>query len=133
MIQSKTVKFLFSLATLTFLMVGSLGIMHMGMGMSPEGQMSDCPFSLDTSVCTMSPLEHIGAVQSFFTSLPQQNNTFAYFLLFILAAATLVTFLLISTSPPKLAYKRPIDREYIPLHSSLQEAFSRGILNPKIF
>jgi hypothetical protein len=120
---------------MALLFMSSFGMLHMGMNMGPDGTMSDCPFAPGgSSICTMTPLEHIGAIQSLFTTLPQRDNALSLFLLLI-SGIFAVVFFWQSASPPKLLYKRRsiFERGYIPLHGFLQEAFSNGILNSKVF
>jgi len=132
--QSQSTKILLSLTILMFVFISTFGILHMGMNMGPNGKMSDCPFAPGgSSICTMTPLEHIGAVQSMFTTLPAEKVMMSLFAL-LLSAALIFSYFSRSISPPKLlSYQYIRHRDYIPLHSFLQEAFSRGILNPKIF
>ena len=97
--------------------------------------MPGCPFMNDgvPVLCTMSPLEHIEAWQDMFTAIPV---TFA-----ILLCLTLVVFFAPYLHSfkwslplrhrfrftPLYSISRPVFQSYI------QEAFSSGILNPKLF
>lgn len=98
--------------------------------------MPGCPFMSESQpvLCTMSPLEHIEAWQDMFTAIP---NTEALLLLSLL----LLSLFSFSYHPSK--WPQSILRLfYIPQPQSgpllfsgsyLTEAFSNGILNPKLF
>lgn|SRR5258708_16608864 len=126
-------KTIFSLGILTLFLLSSFGVLHMTMSMGPDGRMDPCPFSPSGSICTMTPLEHISATQSMFSALPQQKNIFSLLLLLISGIALLPLFLRLF-SPPKLLYSDLLkNRRYTTPRNFLQEAYSRGILNPKTF
>ena len=119
-----------------FVFVSLFGL-SLGMSTQPNGKMSDCPFGNNTaSICTMSPLEHIAAWQSFFSTLPLKEKMS---LIFSLVAFALALFLLPKFFQQFLKYKnlfylqryRYLRKDFIP--NPLQEAFSSGLLNPKIF
>lgn len=129
-----------SLAIAAFLVM-SLGVPHFGMAMPMDMDehgnmpMTDCYMPGMATICNMSPLEHIASWQGMFTSLPTQG--FAMTLLFLLIA-TVIGFVWIRQihSPPQelKTFSRFLrQQEYVPLHSPLQELFSNGILNPKLF
>ncbi len=97
--------------------------------------MPGCPFMNDGTpvLCTMSPLEHIEAWQHMFLALPV-----AFALL--LCVAVLAFALPFLYSPNRLLLRRlqfnfsPLYTNGKPLFQSyIQEAFSSGILNPKLF
>lgn len=103
------------------------------MNMQSDGAMDSCPFTLGSSVCNMTPLEHVGAFQTLFTSTATQ---YTHFLLLILAsAAFLIPVFVKANGPPKLHHaRRPIhNRRDTPFSNPLQELYSSGILNPKTF
>ncbi len=136
--RSHVIKTAISLGIVAFLLVGA-GVPHFGMTMNTDMDgnmtMSDCYMPGMTAVCNMSPLEHVASWQSMFTSTPAQNFTLMLLLLVLVAV---ISFIWIEqTHSPPLALQRlslsSRRREYIPLHSSLQELFSNGILNPKVF
>lgn len=134
--NGKLTSFFFFFAFIAFLAVAFLGISPttMGMEMSSKGEMSRCPFSGVTAICKMNPLEHIMAWQKMFTTLPLKNISMLAILL--LLAVFSVFFLrdlwnknilqAISTHSQHFRYN------YVARHK-LQEAFSNGILNPKVF
>lgn len=131
--QSNLVKPLFALGIIALLLLSSSSMFHMDMTMNSDGTMTNCPFSLGDSICTMSPLEMFSAAQGMFASLPVQND--ASLILLLLSAILALAIFWKAFSPPKepLVLRLFPNRIYIPLHSSLQELFSNGILNPKLF
>lgn len=129
---------LLSFAVVALLLI-SAGLPHFGMTMSMDMDgnmtMTDCYMPGMTAICNMTPLEHVASWQSMFTSTPVQSFML---LLLSLVLTALVGFLWTRQehSPPLLQRKHPVfsrRREYIPQHTSLQELFSQGILNPKLF
>lgn len=136
---TKVARIMFILGFIAFLSFGFLGISHSSMTMSEDGNMPtfNCPFmSGKAVVCNMNPLQHIAAWQSMFTTALQQNGSDLLMLLLAALALALVwTKLLWSkfAKEPKLAMPIIARREnYLP-PSPLQELFSNGILNPKVF
>ncbi len=133
MIQSRSINIVFSLGLLTLLIMSSFGVLHLGMNMGPNGTMSDCPFSLGGSLCTMTPLQHIAAAQSLFSTLLVQKNILSLFLLLISSVIIFIFFSKSTSSPKLLSYNYAVDREYVAPRGFLQEAFSRGVLHSKAF
>lgn len=136
---NKFSKTILLLAGLAFFSVGFLGLGHTNMTMGPHGEMSvgNCFMPGMTEVmCQMNPLEHIAAWQSMFTAVPSQNDVLLL-LATLLALALGALFLAnLSTAPPKVIIPRlsfAYYKRYIPIFDPLQEAFSNGILHPKIF
>lgn len=137
--MSSITEYVLSLAVFVFLSVSFLGLSHANMPMGEDGNMtmSNCPFmSGQAVVCNMDPLEHIAAWQNMFTSIPQQD--IATLLLILLASLALVFIwtrqrrrIPITDSLSTLGRVRA--KEYIPIANSLQELFSNGILNPKLY
>ena len=118
---------------MVFLFVSFFGVLHMGM--ASDATMRNCPFDFGVSLCTMTPLQHIGAAQSFLNNLSSQTG-FLYFLLLVVSLAiSLALFFVRFFSPPKLspAYSRFYNEYFSALPTFLQQAYSRGILNPKTF
>lgn len=136
--HSHLIKTAIAFGIVAFLLVGA-GVPHFGMTMKMDMDgnmtMTDCYMPGMTAVCNMSPLEHVASWQSMFTATPVQNFTV---MLLLLVLVTVIGFLWIEqTHSPPLALQRfslsSRKREYVPLHSQLQELFSNGILNPKVF
>jgi hypothetical protein len=112
------------------------GSFQIGMDMTMDGK-AYCPFGGHSMViCQMNPLEHIQEWQSMFTTLPAKDmiSIFSAFLslLALLALRFLNTpFLFKKSRLEKYANIFYLNRA--PIFNPLQEAFSRGILNPKLF
>lgn len=132
-------KLLFLTGVIIIFLTGAIGLPHFGMAMEMDMDgnmtMTNCYMPGMTAVCNMSALEHIAGWQGMFTSLLSQNLALA--LLFLVLAVVLgFVWLRQAYSPPqrvRTSFRFSRRREYIPLHSSLQELFSNGILNPKVF
>ena len=126
-----------TLGLITVLLMGFLGVSHMGMTMGPDGKMTmaDCPFMSGSGICNMSPLEHVAMWQGFFVSVPHAlNQTLA--LLLLLVSALGIVRKRYRYPPPRDQLKQKryyLDRKSVPVISVLQELFSCGILNPKSF
>ena len=132
-IQDVLKKALVSIGVTVFLFVSLFGMLHMGM--ASDGTMSNCPFDFGVSLCTMTPLQHIGAAQSFLNNLSSQTG-FLYFILLVLSLAiSLALFFIRFFSPPKLVLAKNsiYDNRASVLPTFLQQAYSRGILNSKAF
>lgn len=121
-----------------FFLASYFGAVTIHTNMDSDGTMSGCAMPGMATLCKMDPLEHIATWQSMFTAVPSQNDTLLL-LTSLLALALGALFLTRrSAAPPKTApasqqklflyYKR-----HIPVANPLQEAFSNGILHPKIF
>lgn len=112
------------------------GFFHFVMNQHIKDQTMSCPFMQGhTSVCDVSPLEHVKAWQSAFTTIPTKDpisSLFAIFALFALFGVSLFRKYF-------LCYQRTVEiilsfrRRNFFIYHYLQEAFSRGILHPKIF
>lgn len=120
-----------------FFLTSYFGAVTIDMPMDSDGTMSGCAMPGMATLCQMNPLEHIGMWQSMFTAMPNQNDIFAILLIllsFALAAALIHSHR--SHAPPKapiLSSSFTYYKRYVPIVSPLQEAFSNGILHPKIF
>jgi hypothetical protein len=131
--SSNIAKILLSFGLVAFLLLGTFGFSHAGMT-EMDGQMVDCPFTPGVAICNMSPLEMISASQSLLTTLPQQQDTLSLLILLLAAALALAVFWRPFVSPrPEVSYVLRQRREYIPVSNALQELFSNGILNPKLY
>ncbi len=131
--QSRLTASIFSLGIGVFFLTASFGVFFVGMNVQMDGEMSHCPFMMD-AICTMTPLGHITAVQGVFQTLPREND-FVIFLVLIMAFVVAISSFQKLLGPPQLsrASLAFANVDYTPLRHSLQEAFSRGILNPKIY
>ena len=134
---SQTKKLLLSVLLVALLTVGVWGAVSSGM-MMQDGTMQNCPFMGVTALCDMGALEHLTAWQSMFAALPT-NAASALLLLILLALVLLVR--VVGRLPFKVeinwqAIRQKLYAKHL-LASSyahpLQEAFSQGILNPKVY
>ncbi len=113
------------------------GISQMSMDMSTMDGKANCPFGGHSmAICQMNPMEHIQEWQSMFTMLPAQNTLLILFTLFaFLAIRKLSAWNKLSIPEPPLVYSsgRSGSANNLQIFDPLKEAFSNGILNPKIF
>ena len=125
------------ISLLVFFFVGFLGLGHIGMT-NAEGQLSNCPLMGMTTLCQMNPLKHIAAWQNLFIASTQKDTLAILILLFL---SLLLAFSIHNLWPTRKRHQpikinslhtRPkIDTPII--FTPLQEAFSNGILNRKVF
>jgi hypothetical protein len=121
---------------LTFLLGAMfMSLFHMSVGMDMSGSMTDCPFmSHGEVICPMNLADHIGAWMSVFASfLPTVTLLlgFAGVVVFIASVAPNLLRRIKYTSPP--LYRGLKAKTYTFSYRLLQEMFSNGILNPKVF
>lgn len=128
------VKIVVTVGLLAFLLFGSAGAMHFGMGMQ-DGQMPGCPFSGEGAICTMNPLEHIAAWQNAFTTTVQNERDLTLLLIGLALLFTVGFWRKLFTKKDLRTLQRwhSVLREEFNIFDPLQEAFSNGILNPKVF
>lgn len=121
-------------ALFALLVFSSSGFAHAGMNMPIDSQTAACPF-MGGAVCTMSPLEHLAAWQNAFRAAFVNDRAAAQLL--IASALLLVAGFLQNLAAKRglLLLQRPrgIPRRETRILGPLQEAFSNGILNPKVF
>lgn len=123
---------------LVFIGMTVFGLGHMGgMTENENGNMSGCIFTGKTMLCKMSVIEHISLWQSMLIAIPQESLTLLALLVLSIAAIFATKDVL---APPRLSSsevltKRLYLREHpdLLLFVPLKEAFSQGILNPKIY
>lgn len=110
------------------------GLFQMNIDMNTMDGKMNCPFSNHSmSICQMNPLEHIQEWQSMFTILPVQNLLsflLALFALFIINKFTDWNKFLKSKSSHLYQNNKAL---YTQVFNPLKYAYSRGILNPKLF
>ncbi|XKT74796.1 MAG: hypothetical protein ACJKTH_01790 [Patescibacteria group bacterium UBA2163] len=122
-----------------FLLIGCVGLPHSVLSEHVNGEMAPgCPVMPGAhSLCQMDALEHIAAWQDTVTALPSQFASVLLTLLLALASVFVARSLALNiysffepfnASPPPL-----YAGIFIPIANPLQEAFSNGILHPKIF
>ena len=135
--KHKLAKAVFAIGMTAFLLIGVLGLSHMGMTMDADGHMTmdNCPFMSGMGICNMSPLEHIAMWQNMFTTIPHElNQTLA--LLLLIVSALGIAWVRYLFPPPREPVRQRIYysyREHVPVLNILQELFSSGTLNPKLF
>ena len=133
---SQIKKYLVILGISLFFVVSVFGLPLSGMPMGMDGEMIGCPFmDMDgASICHMSLFEHISTWQGAFTSVVDQHGV--GLLLLLLAAVLAFTLIHLLGSLKDIAClpldQRRYRRKVIHL-AFLAEAFSSGILNPKLF
>lgn len=128
----------FAFGLFAFVTLSVFGLGHMsGMEANKDGNMEGCIFTGKTMLCKMGIVEHISLWQGMFTAMPQEGLLFMA-LLILLVAVIFVTKNILA--PPRLSNgeiltKRLYLKEHpdLPLFNPLKEAFSQGILNPKIY
>jgi len=131
----KLIKYFIALAVFAMLLFGFFGF---GMGMDMNGTMINCPFAGHSmSICKMNPMEHIQEWQSMFTTLPAKDalSSLLSILLALLALVGVTFFRKFSLhdQPWPEVYINPFYLRKPQIFDPLREAFSNGILNPKIF
>lgn len=138
LLPTRIQKALMILGLVAFLSLGFLSMSHSSMAMGEDGNMTmtNCLLMSEQAVvCNMNPLEHIAAWQSMFTSTPSQNGSMLV-LLFLAALALALVWTRSLWPPPEktsgLGFRFVCREEHLP-PPLLQELFSNGILNPKLF
>lgn len=135
--QKLAISFL-AIGLFAFVTLSILGLGHMnGMETNKDGNMEGCIFTGKTMLCKMDVVEHISLWQSIFTAMPQENLTL-FALLILLAVVIFITKNIFApsrlfrseTSTDRLYLKERPDFSFF---NPLKEAFSQGILNPKIY
>lgn len=116
--------------------VFGLGYMS-GMTANESGDMAGCIFTGKTMLCKMSVVEHISLWQNMFTAIPRESLTLLALLVLSMAAIFVIKDVLapLRSSKDETLEKRLYLREHpdLLLFNPLKEAFSQGILNPKIY
>lgn len=115
-----------------FVLAGSLGVPHVGMQMGPDGSMSDCPFMPGVSICDMSLFDMLSASQGLFGDV-SLGQDFTLLVLLISGFFVLGTLLRWFSPPNHILRYRLRYRVESFLYNFLREAFSSGLLNPKLF
>lgn len=117
------------------LLAGLIGLPHVGMDMESDAQMSFCPVMLGSAICSMSPIQHIALWQNMLTSIPQNTALLVFLILSALSLglAWLWTRLWNFSFEERAQSCVPhVSTDALPT-PFLQELFSSGILNPKLF
>lgn len=134
---SSTVRKIIGTCFLTALFVSFVSMyLHVrGIG-NMDMPMPGCPFMNESAVlCTMDPIQHLTAWQHMFTATPVVEAMLLLSLIIALALARTELLSWLWKIPElELSYRRTItpDETYSSTNY-LQEIFSQGILNPKLF
>lgn len=122
-----------ALVLMPFLWMALFGLSQMSANMN--GEMINCPFSDHSmSICKMNPLEHIQEWQSMFTTLPVKDTISILSLILIIISLNTLSFLSRFSIPDiQKLYARLLYKKKFHIPNPLKEAFSQGILNPKLF
>jgi hypothetical protein len=112
-----------------------LCVSHFEMGRHANGQLVDCLFIPEhTAICSIPLIGHIQTLLNTFVILPAKDAlTFFSILLSLLVLLKLRDKFSIQDSLRFDSYTDLFYVNRVPIFDYLKEAFSRGILNPKIF
>lgn len=117
--------FAFLIALLVVINLGGVFTAEM---MMENGAMDHCPFMGVSSLCSMSPLDHLSEWQQMFTTTVQQMLTATFLLLAVIIAWYFLKDLLIPRRTEKFLERyRDKERAFDPLRL----VFARGILHSK--
>lgn len=124
-----------TLLTVVILSVSILSMTHFGMGMRMEGNAGDCPFLSTThSMCDVGTFAHISMWRELFAAtLPPIYILLLALFTFLSALAYVIAPPLRVLDPLHLRFAYQYTHAYFLPPGFLKEAFSRGILNPKLF
>lgn len=121
-----------SLASITVLLI-AISFVAVSFGGAGMSMPTHCPLMGMDTICQMNPLEHIAAWQQMFASVLANNTSSILLLLISFLAFSLQRFRRLLAAPV-LAHQVPSLRaRTLVNYNPLQEAFSSGILHPKIF
>ena len=126
----------FMLVSLAFLSWSLVGPMHIfGMQMDGHNQTSKCVFDGLTGTCMMNPLEHIALWQSLFDVVPVEIVAASLLSLTLVFVVFLGKLRLNDLSRSEFARQKFYVRlrRNSSLFDFLEQVFSQGILNPKLF
>lgn len=129
-------KVLLAFGFLTFISVSVFGPWHsFGMETNQNGEMEGCIFTGKTMFCKMNIVEHIALWQHQFTTTPARL-TILLALLILLAIVSIVA----AFGLHRLKRQNAIAQKFyifqhhdLPLSNPLTQAFSDGILHPRIY
>lgn len=123
---------IFSVITFTLYVI-LFGFSQFGMG--ANGQAVKCPFSGHSmSICNLNITEHIQEWQAMFTTLPSKDAIAILFALFLFVALQKLTpWKTFSFPEIKNVHTYFLLKDRFHIFDPLKDAFSRGILNPKLF
>lgn len=134
-----TKKLFIFLMLFAFLVVGLLGVLPLPMnihgGDHIGGMTPGCPLMNVTTLCAMNPFEHIAAWQEAMTTLSPKGIFALLTLILSFAILALVLQRLQFLTEKLFIFSRIRHRiaQIFSLRSPLEEAFSNGILNSKLY
>lgn len=124
-------------AILVLFAASVFGLAHTATGMDMDGapHMPGCPFMGEAVMCTMTIMEHIQQWHTIFTATPAKVLALSFvMLLFVFALSVLAVRIRFIDIVRYQLSKNFLETLYFPRYfNHLQEAFSQGILNPKIY
>lgn len=129
-------KMMFLIVAVAILWSGTFGLLYHMNDVKMDGNMEGCLFDGPAEICAMNYSEHIATWQSMFTILPQNVNLINLLVLTILSIILLFLWRnLFKLFKSITARWRFYVKQYnqIDIFNSLKEAFSQGIINPKIY
>ena len=136
--NNKVLKIIIAGAIISFLWINIFGLVYYMNEMRVGAKNSNCLFSGQTKECTMNFSEHVNIWHEMFTILPQ--NIFGFtstLILFIILALTFIfwrNYFYIFSQRIYYRYKLYLKQHpQINLFNYLEEVFSSGILNKKIY
>lgn len=124
------------LVAIALLSVGVLSTVHFGMDMSGGDKGVNCPFAgITHSMCSGNPLDDLSVWQGLIAVVPPHTMTAILSMLlatlFVFTYASRLSLRNFQIVP--LLYTRHTTYGHSPPRSALKEAFSRGVLHPKLF
>ncbi len=129
-------KSILAIGIVIFFVISIFGLPLSGMSMNMEGEMIGCPYMDmgEASICHMSLFEHISMWQTAFASVIAEHGSLSLLVLLAIALALTLTHLLRSQRQiAVLPVDHRLRRREVKRSVFFQEAFSNGILNPKLF
>lgn len=118
--------------SLTILCVLLFSMFHFKIVQHIKGQLSNCPFAIaHSSICGIYPVEHLQEWQNMLTSLPVKDITPILATLLLVGTLTWISYF--SLIEIIYLYTSHFSRYNFHIYDPLKEAFSDGILNPKLF
>ncbi len=136
----KFTRFFLGFTLVAFLSVAFFGLSQtmMGMKKQSDGTMNRCMFDGKAKICTMTLSEHLAHWQAMFAATtPQKALAFALLILLAVAFVGATIFkrnLLLLLNYYATRWRLYIKQNpHLSLFNPLQEAFSLGIINPKIY
>lgn len=139
-VAEKFGRLLLLVGLVAFLWTAFFGVSHSALGMEAQsnGAMSGCIFDGKAETCTMSISQHLSSWQGLLTATaPEKAHALTLLALLAVAfGAVLVVHRHIASLLNYYAYQWKVFLKHnslLVIFNPLQEAFSQGILNPKLY